>query len=308
MATSQVNREIELVRSELRASDFLPSATQSEVIDHKGSPLLVTGGPGTGKTTTLIAKVVKLIESGEDPNSILVLTYGRETASKIRDEIVLRSGATAFEPLVRTFHSLAFALINKSDDLSDPNYLLISGAEQDAFIRLLLETPTSKAMWPKELSQALSTRGFAREIRDLILRAQEHNLKPKDLRAKAAELNEPWWNYAADFWDSYRDTLALQSGTVSEASIRVDSSQIITKAIDHLKTRPELLARLRSEFKYILVDEFQESAQSHRDLLDLLHSQELTLFFDSGSTIGAFRGADPDGAKQYLTNKNLNKK
>jgi superfamily I DNA/RNA helicase/RecB family exonuclease len=277
---------------------------QDEVISHSGAPLIVHGGPGTGKTTTLIKKTVKLIKDGIEPNSILVLTYGRETASAIRDEIVLQSGATAFEPLVRTFHSLAFSLINTKENLDDPSFVLISGAEQDALIRQLLETDISKSLWPKELQQALSTRGFAREVRDLILRAQEHNLKPSDLASKGKELKEPWWEAAAKFWESYRDVLALASGTVSEASVRVDSSQIITKAIDHLKKRPDLLNNLRGRYKYILVDEFQESAASHRELLDLLASAELTLFVDTDSTIGAFRGADPDGAKKYLKEKN----
>ena len=295
--------KVELVHRGAVDRKFLANENQESVINHSGSPLVVYGGPGTGKTSTLVRKVHYLISKGIDPNSILVLTYGRETASTLRDEIVLGSGATAFEPLVRTFHSLAFSLINTKVNLDDPTFVLISGAEQDALIRQLLETETSKVMWPKELHKALTTRGFAREVRDLILRAQEHNLKPSDLASKSKELNEPWWESAAKFWESYRDVLALASGTVSEANIRVDSSQIITKAIDYLKNNPELLNRLREKYKYILVDEFQESAPSHRNLLDLLLPSELTLFVDTDSTIGVFRGADPDGVKKYLKDK-----
>ena len=105
--------KVELVHRGAVDRKFLANENQESVINHSGSPLVVYGGPGTGKTSTLIRKVVSLIKDGVDPNSILVLAYGRERASEIRDEIVLQSGATAFEPLVRTFHSLAFSIINQ---------------------------------------------------------------------------------------------------------------------------------------------------------------------------------------------------
>ena len=79
--------------------------------------------------------MVSQIKGGLDPDSILVLTYGRERASELRDQIVIQSGASAFEPVVRTFHSLAFSIINTQINSDDPKYVLISGAEQDSFIR-----------------------------------------------------------------------------------------------------------------------------------------------------------------------------
>ena len=66
------------------------------------------GGPGTGKTTKLIEIITSAIKSGENPNSILLLTFGRERASELRDGIVFKTESTAFEPLARTFHALAF--------------------------------------------------------------------------------------------------------------------------------------------------------------------------------------------------------
>ena len=104
--------QIKLVRKVEVVADFQNDAEQAAVINAKGEPLVLFGAPGTGKSTTLIRKVSKLIKDGVDPNSILVITYGRERASEIRDAIVLQSNATAFEPLVRTFHSLAFSIIN----------------------------------------------------------------------------------------------------------------------------------------------------------------------------------------------------
>ena len=297
--------KIELLRKEVSNRGYQESSEQSAVIAHQGSPLAVFGGPGTGKTATLIRKVVKLIEGGIDPNSILVLAYGRERASEIRDEIVLQSGATAFEPLVRTFHSLAFSIINQKSDSAKNKYVLISGAEQDAFIRELLETDASRALWPKELQSALATKGFAREVRDLILRAQERGLTIEELRKKSLELNEPWWGAAADFWSDYDEALYMRYATLPDTSLRVDTSQIISKAIERLNKDSVLLNKLRENFKYILVDEFQESDKSQRALLNLLHGENLTLFIDTDSTIGVFRGADPDGLFKYLGSKNF---
>ena len=150
MARSERNErsasKIELIRPVVAPSDFAPTDEQKLVIASKSPRLIVFGGPGSGKTSTLIETVVSLIKSdgdkpGLDPNSILVLTYGRERASELRDKIVIQSGANAFEPIVRTFHSLAFSIINTQVEPDDPKYVLISGAEQDSFIRELLANP-----------------------------------------------------------------------------------------------------------------------------------------------------------------------
>ena len=80
-----------------------PSAldeTQQRVVDHKGGPLLVLAGPGTGKTTTIVAAVAERIERrGIDPGRILVLTFSRKAAGELRDRITARLGRTTSEPL-----------------------------------------------------------------------------------------------------------------------------------------------------------------------------------------------------------------
>jgi superfamily I DNA/RNA helicase len=95
-----------LVRQVLEAAPLTVDADQQAVVTHRGSPIVVQGGPGTGKTTVLVEAALARIADGQNPDSILLLTYGRERASELRDAIALRTTKTMFEPLARTFHSL----------------------------------------------------------------------------------------------------------------------------------------------------------------------------------------------------------
>jgi superfamily I DNA/RNA helicase len=130
--------KLRLVRRPALEPTFTFSPAQNEVITHRGSALVVYGGPGTGKTTTLIESVISRVREGSDPNSILILTYGRERASELRDAIALRAGSTSFEPLARTFHSLCFSILNEKLAHDNARYVLVSGGEQDSAIGQML--------------------------------------------------------------------------------------------------------------------------------------------------------------------------
>ena len=299
-------RSIQLLRREPESNDLAYAPSQLEVINSLPTRQIIYGGPGTGKTTTLVKAAALRMNRAKGSNSVLVLTYGRIAASDLRDRIAFQAGSTTFEPLARTFHSLAFSILNEKINPDDPSYVLISGAEQDTFIRQMLETElTKKIDWHQDLLLALPTRGFAKELRDLILRATERDLTPMDLVRKSDELNEPYWKGAAEFWRQYQEAMALQSGTVSQSAIRIDPSAVITEAIHRLKRQPELLNRYRKKFSSILVDEFQESDKTHRHLLELLMGDDLLIFADPDSAVGRFRGADPDGLTAFHESNSL---
>lgn len=292
---AQGSQKLRLVRRNTPEPTFTFSAAQRAVIGHRGAPLVVYGGPGTGKTTTLIESVITRVREGVDPNSILILTYGRESASSLRDAIALRVGSTSFEPLARTFHALAFSILNEKLSAENARYVLISGAEQDAAIAEMLQSPYVPIPWHPDLSEAIKTRGFVREARDLILRATELGLTAKDLRSWGTQLNEKYWEGAAHFWSSYFGANELKSATVGEKLIRIDPSAIIVEAIDLLHSDTARFDFFRKRFTTVLVDEFQESDPAQRQLLQLLAPQDLVIFADPDSAIGRFRGADPDG-------------
>jgi superfamily I DNA/RNA helicase/RecB family exonuclease len=295
-----MSKELKLVRRESAGPAFSFSAAQKAVIAHRKSPLVIYGGPGTGKTTTLIESVIARVNEGVDPNSILILTYGRERASELRDAIALRAGSTSFEPLARTFHSLSFSILNEKLAHDNARYVLVSGAEQDAAIAAMLANPYVTIPWHPDLSLAVGTRGFVREVRDLILRATELGLTAKDLQERGRLLNERYWDGAAHFWASYRGANELQSATVGEQIVRIDPSAIIYEALSLLEQDSARLDHFRGRFTTIIVDEFQESDASQRKLLAMLAPQDTLIFADPDSAIGRFRGADPDSLLRSL--------
>src|SRR5215210_6673467 len=86
-------------------------AAQQAVVDHRGGPLLVLAGPGTGKTTTLVESVVARVAAGLRPERVLVLTFSRKAAHELRDRITARLGRTTATPTASTFHAFCYALV-----------------------------------------------------------------------------------------------------------------------------------------------------------------------------------------------------
>ena len=305
MAAGKSTPELKLVRTNLKTdliSDEKLTQQQKQVINHRGSQLLVLGPAGSGKSSTLVKAIANRISSGEDPNSILAITYGRSSANKLRDQIASANPEkhTVNEPIARTFHSIAFLILNDqlaNNDGADKKYVLLSGAEQDAQIRqlLLLDAQNPSATtWPAELIPALTTRGFAKELREFISRATERGSSPAELKKYAAKYGQKYWPPICDFWQRYLESMALRDSTTSASLNRIDPSEIIIAALEKLENNSALLDKYRKLFKVIYVDEFQESDRGQRKLLQLLSGQELVIFADPASAVGRFRGADPD--------------
>ena len=305
MAAGKSTPELKLVRTNLKTdliSDEKLTQQQKQVINHRGSQLLVLGPAGSGKSSTLVKAIANRISSGEDPNSILAITYGRSSANKLRDQIASANPEkhTVNEPIARTFHSIAFLILNDqlaSSDGVEKKYVLLSGAEQDAQIRqlLLLDAQNPSATtWPAELIPALTTRGFAKELREFISRATERGSSPAELKKYAAKYGQKYWPPICDFWQRYLESMALRDSTTSASLNRIDPSEIIIAALEKLENNSALLDKYRKLFKVIYVDEFQESDRGQRKLLQLLSGQELVIFADPASAVGRFRGADPD--------------
>ncbi len=277
------------------------SPDQLAAVTHRGCPLVIQGGPGTGKTTVLAEAALSRIADGQNPDSILLLTFGRERASQLRDAIALRTTKTMYEPLARTFHSLAFSIVKMKAN-NDPEPILLSGPEQESYIKELLQGDIADGYkeWPVDLHAALTTNGFARELRDLILRASERGIGPSELEKLGISENEKFWFAAAQFWKRYLNSMVMREISATDAKLRIDPSELVSRAAIHLHNNPDVLAALRTRFTTIMVDEFQESDPAQRGLLTMLAGSDVIIAADADSAVGRFRGADPDGLSAAL--------
>ncbi|MEU9940630.1 ATP-dependent DNA helicase [Streptomyces lavendulae] len=260
-------------------------AAQRAVVDHTRGPLLVLAGPGTGKTTTLIEAAAARVEAGVDPARVLILTFSRKAAVELRDRAALRLGG-ARAPQATTFHSFCYGLVRAHQDhelFADPLRLL-SGPEQDVMVRTLLEGQRRlrSIRWPDDLRAALTTRGFADEVRAVLARARELGLGPRALADFAERIGRPDWKAAAAFLSEYLDVLDLQGA--------LDYAELLHRAVLLAESTPSL----SSAYDVILVDEYQDTDASQLRLLRALNGPGGTLvaFGDPDQSIYAFRGAD----------------
>ena len=141
-----------------RATAVIPEldAQQQAVVDHAGGPLLVLAGPGTGKTTTLVEAIVRRIDEGAHPDSILALTFSRKAAEQLRDRVAARVGRTMSASIGSTFHSFAYGLIRAyaPSELYDGPLRLLTAPEQDVVLRELLQDAPESIRWPDSLQHA----------------------------------------------------------------------------------------------------------------------------------------------------------
>jgi superfamily I DNA/RNA helicase/RecB family exonuclease len=264
---------------------------QQQVVDHEGGPLLVLAGPGTGKTTTIVAAVADRIERrGIAPERILVLTFSRKAAAELRERITARLRRTTREPLAVTFHSYAYALARREFVLAgDEPPRLLSAPEQLLEVRRMLrgEAQDGGARWPERLRPALATRGFAEEVRDLLLRAAERGLDGRGLRQLGKLRDRDDWMAAAAFLDRYAARFDL-------APVPAYDYAEIVRIAAALLGREETRRRERSAYDVVLVDEYQDSDPAQESLLMALagDGRELIAVGDPDQSIYAFRGAD----------------
>jgi len=294
---------------------------QLAVTEHREGALLVLGGPGTGKTTTLVEAVAARVAEGVPPDRLLVLTFGRRGAGRLRDRIEARVtrrasegaeplgeagqagsrgvGTFIAEPLVRTFHAYAYGILRRAAaELGDPPPRLLTGPEQDLVIRELLAA--NPELWPESLRPALPTRAFATQLRDLLMRCAERGVPAEELAALGEAHRRPDWIIAARFLHEYLQVLALRD-TTARAGVAYDPAELLRAAAGLLRAEPELLEIERRRLSTVYVDELADTDPAQLDLLELVAGRgaHLVAFADPDSSIYAFRGADPGGVTAF---------
>ncbi len=292
------------------AGERVDDPRQAEVVGHTDGPMLVLGGPGTGKTATLVEAVAARVAEGVDPEHVLVLTFSRRQATALRQRIEARIAGDGHrvlrEPLVRTFPAYAFGLLRRAAaERGEPSPRLLTGPEQDLIIRELLDLvgddPGDDPVgWPEDLRPALRTRAFAAQLRDLLMRAAERGVGPVELARLGERLGRADWPAAARFLREYVAVLALRDVS-NRGSIAYDPAELVRAATGMLLDDPDLLAAERRRLAYVYVDEYADTDPAQQELLATVAGggRTLVVFADPDSSTYAFRGADPGGVTAF---------
>ncbi len=277
-------------------------------------PIRVHGGPGSGKTALIVdAAVARLLDPATDPESVLVLASSRRAAVALREEITRRVlsanaagrrvlGGALREPLVRTVHSYAFAILRlQASAHGNPPPRLITGSEQDVVLRELLagDIEDGAEYWPAHLRPALGTDGFAQALRDLMMRAAERGVGPEELAALGREHKRPEWTAAARAYAQYEQNMLLRGAvgleTPGASAPAVDAAELIGSALSAFATDPELLSGERRRIRHLLVDDAQHLDPQAAQLIRLVGTGTTSTIIaaDTDQSVFGFRGASP---------------
>lgn len=278
--------------------------------------LRILGGPGTGKSSLLIDAAVAQIGAGVKPESVLLLTGSGRTGTAERAALttaLLRSRSTGqgraavSEPLVRTVHGYAYAVLRRAAGRAgEAPPRLVTSAEQDAIIRELLagdleDGPRAATAWPAQLRPALSTAGFATELRNLLARCAERGVGPQDLERLGRRCRRPEWTAAGQFARQYEQVMLLRAavGTAAPEATTpaLGAAELVGAALEAFAVDPELLSAERSRIRVLLVDDAQQlDPQAARLVRVLAAGAELALIAgDPNQAVFGFRGGEPAG-------------
>ena len=282
------------------------------VVEHDAGFLRVLGGPGTGKTTLLAERVARLLHERPDARP-LVLVGDRRAAAALRERIAARrrvldgpdrGASAAAEPLVRSVHSYAFAVLRRhATRRSEAPPRLLPGAQQDAMVRELLAGEIAgvgaPSGWPLRMQPALEAPAFAGEVRDLLLRAAERGLGPRELADLGKRHGVPAWIAAGRFYRTYEEVTLLRAAAGSANPLAsappLDAAELVAAVLDAFVTDPDLLEAERAAVRHLVVDDVQDMDPQQIELARALGAaaDDWVLAGDPDSSVLGFRGADP---------------
>ena len=249
---------------------------------------MILAGAGTGKTRVIAYRVAQLLRADPSltPANILALTFSRKAADEMRERVEALIGTHPDEMSFYTFHGFCHRFLqDHSLELGLTARLrLLDKAEGWVFFRKLL--PQLKL---KHYGNLADPTGCIDGFLGVIGRAKDELVTPAEMAAYAGSLPDPKERESAEevarVYAIYREQMK-QTGSL-------DFGDLVTETICALKERPELLKRVRAQYKTVLVDEFQDTNVAQIELLKLLVGPEgnLCVVGDDDQAIYRFRGA-----------------
>ncbi|NTU73550.1 ATP-dependent helicase, partial [Candidatus Roizmanbacteria bacterium] len=267
---------------------------QQQAVKHHEGPLLIIAGAGTGKTTVIVEKVKHLLaENLCKPQEILALTFTEKAATEMEERIDRAMPYGYFQMWVSTFHSFADRILRAeiSHIGLSPEYKLLSTAESILFFQ--------RNLFQFELSYFRplgNPHKFIEHMLQHFSRLKDEDITPEQYLEWASTL-QPSEELLEEEIDKYQE---LAHAYITYEKLKIENSymefaDLIYYVLQLFRKRPSILQKYRTQFKYILVDEFQDTNIAQYILIKLLAPPELapnlTVVGDDSQAIYKFRGA-----------------
>lgn len=249
---------------------------QREAVLHTEGPLLILAGAGSGKTRVLTFRISYMIEEkGVNPWNILAITFTNKAAREMRDRVEQLIGSTK-DMWIATFHAACARILRKDIERLDgykKNFVIFDTKDQEAVVKeCLKELNLNEKNFPfKTVSATISN---AKNMLEDPARFMQKNMH--DIRSRKM----------ADIYTLYQKKLKKNNA--------LDFDDILFKTVELLANNPDILAYYQNKFKYILIDEYQDTNYCQYRLVSMLAKQHhnLCVVGDDDQSIYSWRGAD----------------
>ncbi len=258
---------------------------QLAAVEALDGPVLVLAGAGTGKTKALTARIAHLLNTGRaKPNEILAVTFTNKAAREMKSRIAANvGGVIEGMPWLGTFHSLCVKLLRKHAELVDlkSNFTILDTDDQIRLLKQLIQAENiDDKRWP------------ARMLAGMIDRWKNRGLTPEKVPAsESGQYN----NRGAEFYSMYQARLRVLNA--------VDFGDLLLHVVRIFQENPEVLAKYQNWFRYILVDEYQDTNVAQYLWLRLLAGghKNICCVGDDDQSIYGWRGAEVGNILRFET-------
>lgn len=249
---------------------------QKEAVFHTEGPLLILAGAGSGKTRVLTHRIAYLIEEkGVNPWNILAITFTNKAAAEMRERVDNLVGFGSESIWVSTFHSMCVRILRRHIALLgyDTNFTIYDTDDQKTLMRDVCKLLQIDTKIYKE-----------RMLIGTISHAKNEMLTPEEFRLQAG--GDFQQKKIADVYEEYEKQL--------RANNALDFDDLLLKTVQLFQTQRDVLEYYQERFRYIMVDEYQDTNGVQFELVRLLASryQNLCVVGDDDQSIYKFRGAD----------------
>ncbi|HHW12816.1 MAG TPA: DNA helicase PcrA [Firmicutes bacterium] len=247
---------------------------QREAVCHTEGPLLILAGAGSGKTRVLTYRIAQLLKNGVDPGRILAVTFTNKAAQEMKERVIQLIGPQAEQIWLMTFHAACVRILRRDGAAIGvaSNFVIYDTQDQLIVVREALQ----------ELNISEKTCN-PRAVLATISRAKNELVGPEEYAADAVDF---WASLVKKVYPLYQKKL-VDNGAV-------DFDDLIGLTIRLFRECPEVLAKYQERFRYILIDEYQDTNYAQYVLVRLLADKyrNLCVVGDDDQSIYGFRNAD----------------